>query len=58
MNKWKSNTIQFPRLISEINATQELNLKTLAKEMDLTVDNVLELFERAEKEFQLNKEVK
>ena len=49
---WNSNEIQFPRLLAEINATQELDLDSLAESMDLSVDEVKELFERADRIFE------
>lgn len=45
---WEDNGIQFPRLIAEISATQELDLQTLAESMDLTIADVNELFDRAD----------
>lgn len=49
---WNDNEIQFPRLLAEINATQELDLDILAESMDLSVDEVKELFERANNKFE------
>lgn len=46
--KWDDNSIQFPRLIAEIVATQELDLPALAASMDLTVGGINELFDRAD----------
>jgi len=49
MSNWENNTIQFPRLLAEIMATQDaLNIPALAESMDLTVDEVGELFDRAD----------
>lgn len=48
---WNDNHIQFPRLIAEIMATQDLDLECLAESMDLTVDDVNELFDRASEEW-------
>ena len=46
---WENNNIQFPRLIAEILATQEvIDVVALAQSMDLTIDDVEELFERAQ----------
>lgn len=45
---WKRNEIQFPRLIAEIVATQELDLPTLADSMDLSLDSIQELLDRAD----------
>jgi hypothetical protein len=52
--KWLDNSIQFPRLIAEINGiglTDEM-YDLLCESMDLTSDEVDELFERAEAEWQ------
>jgi len=49
---WKDNKIQFPRLLAEIVATQDLNMKELCESMDLDAEEVGELFERAEVEWQ------
>lgn len=49
---WEDNRIQFPRLISEIMATQFLDLEQLAESMDLTIDEVNELFDRASEEWE------
>lgn len=47
-NNWRNNAIQFPRLISEILATQEIDLELLAQSMDLAIEDVEELFDRAD----------
>lgn len=52
---WEDNRIQFPRLISEIMATQDLDLGLLAESMDLTIDEVNELFDRASEEWEIIK---
>lgn len=44
---WEDNSIQFPRLIAEIMATQELDFTTLCESMDLSPDDLEELFDRA-----------
>jgi hypothetical protein len=45
---WERDDVQFPRLLSEIIATQDdLDFEALADAMDLTRDDVVELFERA-----------
>ena len=47
-DKWECNDIQFPRLLAEIQATQEnLDLQVLAEAMDLNVEDVEEIFDRA-----------
>lgn len=48
MSNWENNAIQFPRLLTEIMATQDtLDLRALAESMDLSIDEVGELFDRA-----------
>lgn len=50
---WSRNDIQFPRLLSEIVATQDkLDMPALAESMDLDVSEVGELFERAQTAWQ------
>jgi hypothetical protein len=49
MANWDNDMIQFPRLLAEIMATQDkIDFKALAESMDLTEDNVHELFDRAQ----------
>jgi hypothetical protein len=50
MNRALDNgDIQFPRLLAEICATQDsLDIATLASEMDLTVEEVNGIFDRAQ----------
>lgn len=49
MGKWEDDAVQFPRLIAEINATQDrLDIDALAASMDLEPGNVHELFDRAD----------
>lgn len=45
---WTHDGIQFPRLIAEIIATQELDLAALAESMDLSISDVNDLLQRAE----------
>ena len=55
MNKWLDNSIQFPRLIAEIAATCEISQKSiddLCESMDLNIDEVNELFDRAHNEWE------
>lgn len=56
---WKSNAIQFPRLIAELEAagafTPEIT-KTLCTEMDLTIEEISELVDRAQDEWEKIKE--
>lgn len=46
---WLQNSIQFPRLICELLATQDLDRAALRDSMDLNTEEVSELFERAHK---------
>lgn len=47
-DKWEDDSIQFPRLLCEIMATQDkLDIPALAESMDLSVEDVNELFDRA-----------
>lgn len=57
MNKWENNKIQFPRLLAEINAVGlfKKQIEGLCDSMDLTKDEIQELFERAEIEFEKEK---
>jgi hypothetical protein len=45
---WNDNFVQFARLLSEINATQEIDLPALAVSMDLQVGDVTSLLDRAD----------
>jgi hypothetical protein len=58
MEKWKNNKIQFPRLLAEIRAIGLTvdQLHQLVMNMDLSVDEIYELLERAETEWQKIKE--
>ena len=45
---WNNDLIQFARLICEIRATQDtLRIDLLCKEMDLRLDDIADLFNRA-----------
>jgi hypothetical protein len=44
---WKDNSVQFARLLSEIQATQDLDIQALCESMDLESGEVDELFDRA-----------
>lgn len=55
MQNWQNNAIQFPRLLAEIMATQELNMESLAESMDLTIEEVAELFDRADQQWEAAK---
>ncbi len=47
-SEWNKNSVQFPRLLAEINATQEnLDENALADAMDITIAELDELFDRA-----------
>lgn len=52
---WDNNTVQFARLIAEINATQDLDLEALAVSMDLDISDVIELFDRADEAWENTK---
>jgi hypothetical protein len=54
-DKWKRDSLQFPRLISEILATQDINYDLLAESMNLTIEQVKELFSRADVTWELIK---
>ena len=45
---WENNNVQFPRLISAIIETHELDLEVIAGVLDIPVDSVSELFLRAQ----------
>lgn len=47
-NLWASDAVQFPRLLAEIVATQTLDMEALSASMDLSVDDVNELLDRAQ----------
>ena len=47
MSAWDDNSIQFPRLLAEIYATQDLKMAALCESMDLEVGDIVEIFERA-----------
>jgi len=49
---WYNDEIQFPRLISEIQATCEFSLKSLMDSMDLSREQLNELFDRAQKKWE------
>lgn len=53
--KWQDNAIQFPRLLAEIMATQALDMAALAESMDLSVEEVSELFDRADEVWENSK---
>ena len=42
-----SNAVQFARLLSEINATQDIDMELIAEAMDLSAEQVENLFESA-----------
>lgn len=49
-DRWSDDSVQFPRLLAEIMATQDhLNLESLALAMDLDVADVCALFDRADR---------
>lgn len=52
MTTWNDNRVQYPRLLAEVAATMhELDIRGLAESMDLTTDEVAELFNRAQEEW-------
>jgi hypothetical protein len=51
---WENNAIQFPRLIAELEALGVFSLgviKGLSEEMDLTVNEICNLIDRAQSEW-------
>ncbi len=57
---WNDNTIQFPRLIAEamaVGAFTEKVLQDMQDSMDLCRADLLELIDRAQECFQLEKDV-
>ena len=45
---WNNNKVQFARLLCEIQATQDhIDFDALSESMDLSVDDILSLFDRA-----------
>ena len=50
---WEDNSIQFPRLIAELLAsdTFTFNIEDLKESMDLEEEDILELFDRAQGEW-------
>jgi hypothetical protein len=54
---WENDLVQFARLLCEIVATQEnLDAEALCESMDLSLDEVDELFERAHQVWEQAKE--
>lgn len=56
-SNWGNNNVQFPRLLAEINATQEIDFEALVVSMDLSVHHIKELFERAQTEWEQIKRI-
>lgn len=55
---WANNAIQFARLLAEIQATfSEIDYDALCESMDLTRDDIDELFDRAMIAWELAKDV-
>jgi hypothetical protein len=52
---WLDDSIQFPRLLDEIRATQELDYAALCDSMDLTSEEIDELFDRAMAKWEVQK---
>jgi len=58
-NKWNDNSVQFPRLISEIFSTVNISdesMDGLCESMDLTESEVQEIVDRAHAEWEIIKE--
>ena len=58
-NLWREDSIQFPRLLAEIAGCVDLSVKqytALADSMDLTFDQLDELFDRAQASWERIKE--
>ncbi|MYM92481.1 hypothetical protein [Duganella vulcania] len=54
---WERDDVQFPRLLAEIMATQDkLDMAALAESMDLTIEEVTSLFDRAHQAWEQVKE--
>ena len=54
---WNNNEVQFARLLAEIVATQDnIDFETLATSMDLELEQVQELLERASDRWEQAKE--
>lgn len=55
MDNWKNNSIQFPRLIAELEANGAFTgevIDSLCESMDLTPSDVIELVDRAQTEWE------
>lgn len=53
---WQRGDIQFPRLLCEIMATQDnLNLESLSESMDLSPEDIEEIFDRANEKWESSK---
>ena len=55
MDKWHDNSIQFPRLLAEINACVEISDEdwaALCESMDLKGSDINDLFDRADREWE------
>ena len=53
---WENNLIQFARLLCEINATQDnLDWIALLEEMDISTNDLNELFDRAHEVWETHK---
>ena len=47
--KWSDDSVQFPRLLAEISATQpNLDFEALCASMDLEIDDINDIFDRAD----------
>lgn len=55
---WNNNTLQFSRLITEIFACSDsIDLKTISNSMDLSIEDVIELKNRANTVFEAYKKI-
>ena len=60
LTNWERDEYQFPRLLAEIRACVQMNhndLTLLCESMDLSLDNISELFDRAQAEWERVKAV-
>jgi len=53
MSHWEDDSVQFPRLLAEIMATQDnLDMPALAESMDVSIEELNELFDRADRSWE------
>ncbi|MBT6052164.1 MAG: hypothetical protein HOG49_35625 [Candidatus Scalindua sp.] len=51
MGHWENDLTQFSRLLVEINSTQTLDFESLSEQTDLTLSEIDNLFEKAQREY-------